>query len=193
MEGQLSEDFAVPPYARDMLYVVAGAKSAQTRGKHGTFTLGEAPAGPVRLTWGVGGPTLVVWESAPGDLRLHWDGRVKVGGFVERFHGREVGGLEIVIAEVVGGPLAADHVDLPSLDDMRGGVFSRPSDTEPQGRDQAYPFIIQADSNLAALAQDALVSGLAVDACGSLASDAGRWHEVVGLPLLLDSLTLLAP
>ena len=50
-----------------------------------------------------------------------------------------------------------------------------------------------AESNLAALAQDALVSGLAVDAYTALANDANGWHEIVGLPLLLDTLTLLAP
>jgi hypothetical protein len=191
VEGQLTEDFAIPIYARDMLYVVAGAQSAQASGKHGKFRL--ELTGEVRIAWGDGGPTLAVWKHAPAEPTLRWDGRVKVGGFVERFHGLEVGGLEIVIAEVVGGSFPVDHVGLPSLEDMRSGVFARPSDSEPLDRDHAYPFIILAESNLAALVQDAMVSGLAVDAYGSLASDEGRWHEVVGLPLLLDKLTILAP
>jgi hypothetical protein len=192
-ERQLSDDYTIPAYAQDMLYVVSGDNTAQSRGKYGKFTLDQAPDRSLGLTWGAGGPTLVVWTRAPESSTLRWDGRVKVGGFIERFHGLEIGGLEVVVAEVVGGPFPIDHVGLPSLDDVQHGIFARPSDVEPLGRDQAYPFVILAESNLAALAQDALVSGLAVDAYGSLAGEAGRWHEVVGLPLLLDSLTILAP
>ncbi len=192
-EGQLSESFAIPAYAQDMLYLVCDDNAVQTRGKYGKFKLDAAPPGPLSVTWGAGGPTLVVWSHPPEAARLQWDGRVKVGGFIERFHGLEVGGVEVVIAEVVGGPFPINHVGLPSLDDMHNGIFARLSDAEPLGRDQSYPFIILAESNLAALAQDALVSGFAVDACGSLADDAGRWQEVVGLPLLLDTLTILAP
>ncbi len=148
----------------------------------------------MRITWGAAdGPTLAFWDNTADWLNLRWDGRVKVGGFVERLHAREGGGRELVIAEVVGGPFAADHVGLPSLDDMRNGIFARPSEVEPLDGDQAYPFVILADSNLATLVQDALVSGLAVDVYGVLASEAGGWHEIVGLPLLMDSLTLLAP
>src|SRR5687768_6426404 len=191
VEGYLTEDFTIPRYAQDMLYIASGERSAQASGKHGSFRLDLT--GETRITWGAGGPTLAMWENAPVEASLRWDGRVKVGGFVERFHGLEVGGLEILIAEVVGGPFSVDHVGLPSLADMHRGIFARPYDAEPLGRDQSYPFIILAESNLAALAQDAMVSGLAVDAYGTLASDEGRWHEVVGLPLLLDRLTILAP
>ena len=194
VDGQLTAEFRIPAYAQDMLYVVTEDSAAQARDKQGLFSLDTAPDGPLRLAWGApAGPLLAIWEPAPDPLKLRWNGRVKIGGFIERLHAREVGGLEVIIVEVVGGPFAADYVGLPSLDDMRRGVFARPPNTEPLGTDQAYPFIILAESNMAALAQDALVSGLSVDAYGSLASEAGRWHEVVGLPLLLDTLTLLAP
>ena len=192
-EGQFSDDFAIPAYAQDMLYVVSGDEQAPTRGKYGKSKLDQAPDGPVSIRWGIDGPMLAVWNVAPEGLNLRWDGRIKVGGFIERFHGLEVGGLEVVIAEVVGGPFPIDHVGLPSLDDMRHGIFARPSDAEPLGRDQSYPFVVLAESNLSTLVQDAMVSGLAVDAYGSLAGEAGRWHDVVGLPLLLDMLTILAP
>ena len=62
----------------------------------------------------------------------------------ERLHARELGGLELVIVEVVGGPFSVDHVGLPSLNDMHNGIFARPADTEPFKKDQAYPFIILA-------------------------------------------------
>ncbi len=193
-DGQLAGDFHIPSYAQDMLYLVSGEAVAQAQGKQGHFSLDETPEIPLRLVWGgADGPTLAVWQALPEQGSLEWDGRVKVGGFIERLHARELGGLEIVIAEVVGGSFPVDHVGLPSLDEMRQGIYARPSDEEPFDQDEAYPFIILAESNLASLVQDALVSGLAVDAYGALASEAGRWHEVVGLPLLLDTLTLLAP
>lgn len=196
-DGQLTGQYRIPAYAQAMLCLVPeGGKGSQVQGQRGSFTLDTSPpsTGPLRLVWGsAAGPILAVWDRLPDDLRLDWDGRVKVGGFVERLHAREVGGLEVVIAEVVGGPLPADHVGLPSLGDMRHGLYARTSDDEPLYKDQVYPFVILAENNLASLAQDALVSGLAVDAYGSLASDENRWHEVVGLPLLLDMLTLLAP
>jgi hypothetical protein len=192
-EGQLTKTFSIPGYAQDMLYIVTDSGSAQTQGKSGKFSLDAKPEGSVRLHWGTtSGPILICWEN-PADLQLGWDGHIKVGGFIERLHAHEVGGLELIIVEVVGGAFPNGHRGLASLEDMRQGIFARPADTEPIGTGQAYPFVVLAESNLAALAQDALVSGLGVDVYGSLASEASRWHDVVGLPLLLDTLTLLAP
>jgi hypothetical protein len=191
--GKLTSKYRIPPYAQEMLYLVTSDRFTPVQGPQGnldTFSVN----GLARLNWGTPkGPTLVFWDSVASSSDLHWDGHVKIGGFIERLHALEVGGLEVVIAEVVGGPVALDNGGLPSLDDMRQGVFARPSDIEPLDKDRVYPFIILAESNLAALAQDALVSGIAVDAHGSLADEGGKWHETVGLPLLLESLTLLAP
>src|SRR5258708_14824951 len=135
--GQLTQQFQIPPYAQEMLYVVTSDGAAQARGKQGQFTLDVPPTDIVRITWGAAdGPTLAFWDNAAEWLNLRWDGRVKVGGFVERLHAREVGGRELVIAEVVGRPFAADHLGLPSLDDMRNGVFARPAEIAPLDDDQ---------------------------------------------------------
>jgi hypothetical protein len=195
---QLTDKYCIPAYAQDMLCLVPdGGEVRRVRGQHGTLDVAPTFSGPLRLAWeSAAGPILAVWDRLPDNLRLDWDGRVKVGGFVERLHAREIGGQDVVIAEVVGGPLPADHVGLPSLDDMRRGVYARTADVEPLYSDQVYPFVVLAENNLASLVQDALVSGLAVDAYGSLASEEPNWrglHEVVGLPLLLDMLTLHAP
>jgi hypothetical protein len=193
LSGQLTDSFRIPTYAQGLLTIVSENGESQLKGKQGQYHFDTLPEGVIRLTYGgANGPTLAYWDIEDWPA-ARWDGRVKIGGFIERLHAREVGGLEVVIAEVVGGPLPSNHVGLPSLDDMRGGSFARPSDIEPLINDQAYPFIILAESNLAALAQDALVSGIAVDAYGELAADQGQWHEIVGLPLLMDSLTILAP
>lgn len=191
--GKLTSKYRIPPYAQEMLYVVTDDQFTQVQGPQGNLD-GFSINGLARLNWATPkGPTLMFWDNVPSATDLRWDGHIKIGGFVERLHALEIGGLEVVIAEVVGGPVALDNNGLPSLDDMRQGIFARPSDIEPLDKDRVYPFITLAESNLAALAQDALVSGIAVDAHGSLADEGGKWHEIVGLPLLLESLTLLAP
>jgi hypothetical protein len=146
------------------------------------------------------GPTLAYWALPESEteainnvnVSFEWDGRVIVGGFVERLHVRRLGDVELVIAEIVGGVFPANYRNLPTLADMREGVFARPADFEPSDDDHTYPFVMEADSAFASLAQDALVSGLAVDAVGRLADDAQGFHDVCGLPLMLESLTLLA-
>jgi len=193
MNIELIGKYRFPAYAANMLYLLTDTGATLLAADQRKFTADVPPDSDVRITWGApDGPILAWWRYA-GEPTVWWDGRVKVGGYIERLHAGETGGLEYVVAEVVGGPFFMDHVGLPSLHDMRGGTFARPADAEPLVDDQVYPLIMLAESNLAALAQDALVSGLAVDAYTALASDANGWHEIVGLPLLLDTLTLLAP
>jgi hypothetical protein len=179
-----------------MLYVESGSGEwpvpLPTSGKQGEFTLAAPLTAPVALRWGTAhGPTLTLLPVPPaGSRSLGWQGQVIVGGFIDRIHACEIGGLEVAIVEVVGGAFAAGHTALPSLTDMRGGVFARPSNAEPHTSGDSFPLIALAESSVAALAQDALVSGLAVDAYGRLADEAGGWHEALGLPLLLEALTL---
>lgn len=194
MSGRIAGRWRIPAYAQDMLYIVSGESRAQLQGTDGQFVLEGELSDVLRITWAWWrvGPTLVHWPLPLETDDLEWDGRVKVGGFVQRLHAREIGGMEIVIAEIVGGAFEASYGDLPSLEDMKGGIFARPADSEPLGTGQTYPFILNAESNFAALAQDALVSGLAVDAVGILADDDTGWQQVCGLPLLMESLTMLA-
>jgi hypothetical protein len=143
------------------------------------------------LRYGHEGPLLACWPT--GAAQPVWDGVVRVGGFVERLNAREVADMEIVIAEIVGGVFPVGYGDLPTLNDMNAGIYARAAYEEPFGKGFTYPFILIADSNFAALVQDALISGLAVDATGHLADQESAWHELCGLPLLMDSFTLLGP
>src|SRR5579859_4295643 len=143
----LSSAYQIPRYAQDLLFLVCGSQVTQIKGVHGDYALDKAafPIERVELHWAHSdGPILVCWENLESWSDLDWTGQIKVGGFVERLHGRDIGDLEVVIAEVVGGPLPGDHVGLPSLEDMRSGVFARSSDREPLKQDQVYPFIILA-------------------------------------------------
>jgi len=147
----------------------------------------------VNLHWmDVTGPVLTYWDPPAQGEPIIWDGTVNVGGFVERLHARRIADVDFIIAEVVGGAFPAGYKNLPTLDDMKAGIFSHPPDIGPADLAQMYPFILEADSHFAALAQDALVSRLAVDVIGHFAPEADRWHEVCGLPLIADALTLLS-
>src|SRR5689334_14514122 len=97
-------DYPLPAYAQDMLYLVTDDQTVQAGGERGDFNLSKSN-GDVRLTWGsANGPILTIWEEL-GKGQLDWDGQVTVGGFIERLHAHEIGGLEVVVIEVVGGPL----------------------------------------------------------------------------------------
>ncbi|MHB8626768.1 MAG: hypothetical protein ACYDBJ_18545 [Aggregatilineales bacterium] len=147
----------------------------------------------VNLHWlDTSGPVLTYWNLPSRGESVNWGGVVNVGGFIERLHARRIAEVDFIIAEVVGGAFPADYTNLPTLADMNAGVFSHPPDIGPADVAQTYPFILEADSHFAALAQDALVSRLAVDVSGHFAPDEDRWHEVCGLPLIADALTLLS-
>jgi hypothetical protein len=211
MPFQLTTHYRIPEYAQDMLYI--GVQNIEhvepTRGELGEFALPYVVRDPhpaIYLMWGsVNGPLLGYWRSPKitnmglseqayvPHLNLKWDGRIHVGGNVERIHAFQVEDTELIVAEIVGGVFADDYIGLPTLEDMRTGKNTRPVEQEPLRGDQVYTFLVEAESNFAALLQDALVSRITVDASGILAEDEEGWHQLLGLPLLLDTLTLIAP
>jgi len=183
----------IPAYAQDMLWVQQEARAAQTSGPRGSFSL-ESTDEPITLTWGTaGGPSLLICEPIPGDS-VGWQGTVGVGGFVERLHVLETHGLELVVAEIQGSLLPPNYRRLPTLAQMRESVFRRVTDADhPLPPEATYTFIAMADSIHAEYLHHAMVSELAVDCLGTLGPQQGHWHDIVGLPLLLDAVTLLAP
>jgi len=142
------------------------------------------------------GPTLAYWrkvEPLTTGLNLNWDGRVHVGGFIDRIHAFAVEDMELLVAEIVGGVFADDYVGLPTLADMRAGRHTRPPDQDPIHTDQVYTFLVEAESHFAALLHDAMIGRISIDVSGALSSDEDSWHHIIGLPLLLDTLALIAP
>jgi hypothetical protein len=188
----------IPTYAQDMLWMQQGAHAAQTSGPRGAFSLDVPGDGtePMTLVWGTaGGPPLTVWyrPDTEAPFTVGWQGVVCVGGFVERLHVLEMHDLELIVVEIEGGLLPPQYRRLPTLVQMRGAPFARQEDAHPITPDAAYTFIMEADSIYAEYLHHAMVSELAVDCFGTLGPQKGRWHEIVGLPLLLDTVSLLAP
>lgn len=193
-------DWRVPTYAQSMLWMQQGEHAAQLAGPLGAFTLDVPGEGreEVRFVWGTAdGPPLAIWfrPDTEAPFVVGWQGTVAVGGFIDRLHVLTARGLDIVIAELEGELLPPDYRRLPTLSQMAAAPFSRQDDSDISfpTRDHTYPLIAMADSIQAEYLHHAMVSELAVDCFATLAPQPGRWHEIVGLPLLLDAVSLLAP
>jgi hypothetical protein len=156
--------------------------------------------GHALLRWGgPTGPILAAFDLADDSgqppvtlesLLARWDGAIRIGGFVERLHMLTFADTELAVIEIVGGAHTADHVPLASLEEMQHGIYEHPADAELIGERLPYPFILESESAFVALAQDAMVAGLAVDAVGRLAGDDQGLQIVCGLPLRMVNLTL---
>jgi len=181
----------IPRYAQSLLWVRCGGQAAPTSGARGTFTL-AADDVDLTLTWGgAEGPVLARWSSADATT-LDWRGGVGIAGFIERLHIVETRGLELLIAEIEGDALPPGYRRLPSLAELQAGHAARP-DESSGFRQFTYTVVALADSVYADYLHHAMVSELAVDCFASLGPHEGRWHELVGLPLLIEGLSLLAP
>jgi len=64
-----------------------------------------------------------------------------------------------------------------------------PESDEPQGW---YAFLLPLESPLSDFAHHALVNGYIVDCYGTLAEDGAGFEQWLGLPLLLESMTLFS-
>ena len=198
LQGYVTADkpgWQIPRYAQDMLWVQCGDLAVQTSGPRGAFAL-NADGDEITLTWGTAeGPLLARRRRAISEpLILNWQGTVGVGGFVERLHVFETRELEVMVAEIEGDLLPSGYRRLPTLADMRAGVFRRSNDPPLNDlRPYTYTVLALADSIYAEYLHHAMVSELAVDCFATLGPHEGHWHEIVGLPLLVDGLSLLAP
>lgn len=200
--GQLAANSAVwtiPAYAQKMLWLTGADAPVQTSGPQGTFelTVSDVGDGVIDLAWGVAhGPLLARWPVTLADapITFEWRGTVGIGGFIERLHAFETRSLELVVAEIVGALLPPRYPRLPTLEQMRRGVFQRDDISQsPDVPEFTYPVIALADSISADFLHHAMVSELAVDCLAVLGAQDGRWHDIVGLPLLVESLSLLSP
>jgi hypothetical protein len=189
---------------------------ASLSGPEGSFSIelsGEAAlqlamighrAGPqhiVSIGWGESLDPVMVNLPWPGNwsetdsLSPGWDGTLTVIGYVEQLHIEEFGGIPLAILEVAGRATPITYQRLPSLPvpvvgDRHGLDTDRA--LEDTG-EQVYYLLADAETPLAALAQDALVSSLRIVATASLGPQEGHWHELVNLPLMLDKITLIGP
>ena len=166
-----------PPQAEAMLYLLEDLAD---------------PDLPLAVVRWAGEAGIVLVPSTSLDLVQSWDGRVTVAGYVDRLHVRQVEGDEFLVAEIVGQALPIGYHTLATRKDMRSGFLAIPRDRAMTTDEYVYPFLLEADSSFAMLAQDALVSGLAVDVAGHFASDDDPRRYECGLPLIPEFLTVFS-
>lgn len=207
-------DFALPEWAQGHLYVglrqrepdPAGTLlSLPMTGANGTFQIpaddmGKDTVALVAVGWGEAlNPVLANFflpedRAAQDSLDLGWDGSVTVIGYVEQMHWQQVGELPLAVMELVGYAVPPTYrrlppLPLPAIGDRHGLHTDHPDNVT----EQVYYLLTDAESPLAAAAQDALVSSLRVVCTASLGTQEARWYEIVNLPLVLDALTLIGP
>lgn len=196
LNGQLTQTWTIPVYAREMLWVEGTGETVPAQGKRGTFSL-ETPSPIVTVRWGgADGPALTQlrWQVDS----LDWDGSVRIGGFVDALHVTEQLDLPepLTVLHVGGQPLKPDALPYPAHPQRKQTPYAVPSffDGLADAVDEGVTtWMALADSAVLVLAQDALVNKLRVYCYGSLAGDEAGWHEAFALPTILEAMSIFAP
>ena len=180
----------VPHYGRDMLWLTAGPdfrmRISGNAGEDVIIPTDEI----VQLRWGTSdGSPVAVWQN-PGNA-LVWQGQVNVRGRVDSAHILTIGKREIMIVEITGTPIAVERKRLPSLERLREGPYESEVFAPYPQAEFWYGYLLSLDSPLADFAFQAMQQRALLDCYGTLAQDAAKFHALVGMPALLESLTIL--
>ena len=182
----------LPAYAEDMLWLKPDDGPAIQIPPQGQADIPSAAAFTLHWAHQEGSP-LYRWISVTDNSHLTWDGLVRLGGFVDRSHILEFHGLGLMVIELMGSIyLPSEYPSLPTFADLQAAPYKR-EDARYLEPEHWYSLLVDLDSHFADFLHHALVNGNAIDCTASLGDDEGGWHELVGLPLLLETLTLLAP
>lgn len=193
--SQLCDTWRIPAYAQGMLHVDGDTGLVLAEGDRGLFELEEA-ADVVTLWWGnVGGSALTQlrWRAD----NLEWDGSVRIGGGIEALHMMQVPGLDsaLLVLHVDGQPLRPEAIAFPDPMQRRRLPYPLPEYLEAVDESldpTTTTWLINEDSPLATLAQDAMMNNLHLGLYGRLAEDAQGLHNHFALPILLEAITIFA-
>lgn len=186
LTAHLTDDYHIPEYVQGRLFVRTDSGIYRCDGARGLFTL-DTPADWLTLCFGKE-------DDAPVLAHLHWqvdslawDGAVRIGGYIDVQHimGDEALPAPLVVLHVGGQPL------LPSVNPLRPPLSFDDALADTDWTTAAW--LAFDDHPALTLAQDALVSKLRVWCFGALADDDSGLHELIDLPILLESMTLFAP
>lgn len=183
----------LPDYASDMLWLTGKNGQAIHIQPDGQFEAIQSDE--IALRWGhPEGATLALWHvEGESPSLLDWDGVVALGGFVDRTHVVAFNGIGIMVVELLGGAYAHSAASFPNLDTLRTGPFHRDEDRRPSSDRLWYSLLLDIETPFADFMHHALINGNAIDCTAVLGEAEAGWHHLTGLPLLLESLTLLAP
>ena len=179
--------FDIPAYAQDMIWITFFPGLPQK--SSGKPIAIPDDTGHILLHWGTenGAPLIQL----PIDTQeIRWTGSIGVKGHVEATHIMSVDELDLMVIEVSGGLIPDGFTRLPSLEDLKQNTFRRDSFYSGEQDEHWYAFLLPLESPLVDFAHHALVNGHAVDCYGSLADEQAELHKMVGMPFLLESMSL---
>lgn len=193
--GQLTTEWRIPAYARDLLWLESEAGAVRCEGEQGLFTLpdGLPPGAPVTVRWG-GAEGAALAQLAWQPDSLGWAGEVRVGGYVDALYAGPLEGINdpISLLYISGAPLKAGVRPFAGVG-QRGQPLVPPRfrDDVSNMNETVTTWLGFDGSAAMALAQDALVTKLPVFAFGRLAVATWSWNRHFALPILIDGLTVL--
>lgn len=183
---QLQYKIHAPNYARNMLWLTGEGDLAKLD-KQGTVDLPNQES-PLTLRWGhPQGSPLAAWSKAP--LTFTWEGLVHVWGHFNTAHLVTVADLDLMILELNGNVMPTAP-RLPSLEQLRSGPHLSDNSIPAESQTAWYAFAVPLDSPLTDFAYQSLVNGNAIECYGALAEPNIGLHKVVGMPFVLESVTL---
>lgn len=194
--GQLTGDWAIPRYARDMLWLESETGVVQAEGEHGLFTLPE-PAPHVNLHWG--GPEGVILAQLPWQAdNLDWDGTIGIGGYVDAIHMTDIDDVRsgISIVYLGGQPLRRSVAPFPAKSETIGQPHSSPdfhNGLVSELGESVTTWLVYHETPLAELTRRALLGDVRVYLFGHLADDKSGWANYFSLPIMLRAVTLFSP
>ena len=183
----------LPDYSQSLWWLSNERGEAVQIKPDGSFEI--SPSLKLELRWAhPAGAVLNRWQIDPvPPYELQWDGIIRLGGFIERTHIVEDNGLGLLVAELVGGAYPQTYQGLPSLADLQAKPFVRDeTEADPSGDGHWYSLLVPLESPFADFLHHCLVNGNALDCQCSLGDDESAWHELVGLPLIVEGLSLLS-
>lgn len=193
LSGQLTTNWRIPPYAQSCLWLESENEIVKVEGEYGLFNL-NYPSQMLTLRWGgTAGPALarLQWQADT----LEWDGRIATGGYLDAIYVADQKREDtLMLLLYLGGyplkqhytphPNAAQRGDLPyTKPDFHGGLASDMAES-------ITTWLVQENSTLASICQDAITRNIRLYLFGSLANEDSGWGKHYALPLLLEGLTL---
>lgn len=194
LSAQLTGDWTLPEYARPHLWVEGISGAARCEGQYGLFQL-EAPSPELTVYWGDvdNGAALATlpWQADS----LGWDGHVKLGGYVDAVHITTLPGTDLVVNIVTFGGQPLRAAQQPYAAGSQRGQQVRFKRAFYDGLVSDIPesfstWLVADDNPLAQIMQNAAVENLRLHCYGQMADDAGGWHHLLALPIMLEAVTL---
>jgi hypothetical protein len=193
IRNQLTDTWSIPAYARNHLWVEGMSGAAQAEGEHGEFEL-PSPSPDLTIYWQDVHQGAALAHMPYKPATLNWDGRVRIGGYVDAIHITPINGGEVTVAVIhLGGQPLHHHIEPYATPYAREQASFAPDFHTALCSNVAESFstwLALEDSPLTRMAYDSMLNNLRLHCFGRLADDASGWGNLFALPILLEAVTV---